>query len=473
MIPVILSGGVGSRLWPLSRGMYPKQFIPLIDEDWSMLQQTVQRTKGLSGVQSPIVVCNEEHRFLVGEQLQHLDLNDATILLEPQGRNTAPAIALAALHAVVDGRDPILLVMPADHVIADEAAFHETVSTAVELAETNMLVTFGIVPDSPETGYGYIKAGDSLGGGYRVAEFKEKPCLEAAEQYIAAGGYYWNGGIFAFKASLYLAELQCYAPQVYTAAARAMHGAKPDLDFVRVEPSSFADSPSISIDYAVMENTDKAVVVPLNVGWNDVGSWSALWEVSDKDDNGNALHGDVLIHDTRNTHVYSESKLVSAVGVEDLIIVETDDAVMVTRRDQAQHVKKIVELLNKEGRSQANHHRKVYRPWGWYDSVDSGERFQVKRIQVNPGAKLSVQMHNHRAEHWVVVKGVAEVLNGDQTSLLNENESTYIPIGVTHALGNPSETEPLEIIEVQSGSYLGEDDIVRFEDHYGRVGQVK
>ncbi len=469
MIPVILSGGVGSRLWPLSRGMYPKQLLPLVDERWSMLQQTVQRANALTGVQPPIIVCNEQHRFMVGEQIQQIDCEGATILLEPIGRNTAPAIALAAFHALVNGDDPMLFVMPADHVVTDQTEFQNAVTKASELAEQGNLVTFGIVPNQAETGYGYIKAGEMVAGGFRIAEFKEKPAIEVAQQYVKSGDYFWNGGIFVFKASVYLAELKKFSPDVYIATEKAIEGASKDLDFIRVDESSFAESPSISVDYALMEKTDKAAVVPLDAGWNDVGSWAALWEVSDKDENGNAVQGDVLLHDTKNSHIYAETKLVSAVGVEDLIIVETDDAVLVTKRDQAQHVKKIVEELTAKNRSQVNHHRKVYRPWGWYDSVDVGESFQVKRIQVKPGAKLSVQMHHHRAEHWVVVKGVAEVLNGEITSTLHENESTYIPIGVTHSLKNPSKTEPLEIIEVQSGSYLGEDDIVRFEDQYGRI----
>lgn len=469
MIPIILSGGVGSRLWPLSRGMYPKQLLPLVDEQWSMLQQTIQRANTLIEVQAPIIVCNEQHRFMVGEQVQQVGCNGATILLEPIGRNTAPAIALAAFTAVANGDDPMLFVMPADHVVLDQSAFQEAVTKACDLAADGKLVTFGIVPNQAETGYGYIKAGQLGGGGFQVAEFKEKPSLEVAKQYFDSGDYYWNGGIFVFKASVYLEQLKRFAPEVYSASNNAIETAVLDLDFIRVNEDAFSKSPSISVDYAVMEKTDRAMVVPLDVGWNDVGSWAALWEVSDKDENGNAVQGDVLLHNTINSHIYAETKLVSAVGVEDLIIVETDDAVLVTKRDQAQHVKKIVDKLNKQDRSQVNHHRKVYRPWGWYDSVDAGEGFQVKRIQVKPGAKLSVQMHYKRAEHWVVVKGVAEVLNGEITSLLHENESTYIPIGATHSLKNPSETETLEIIEVQSGSYLGEDDIVRFEDQYGRI----
>jgi len=464
--PVILSGGVGSRLWPLSRGMYPKQLLNLVDSDLSMLQQTVTRLDGMLDLAPPIIVCNEEHRFMVGEQLHKLALNEATILLEPQGRNTAPAIALAALQ--VDPNE-MLVVMPADHVIADSKAFQSAVADAMALARDGSLVTFGIVPKSPETGYGYIKAGAAQSNGYLVEEFKEKPNKQTARQYIESGDYYWNGGIFIFTADSYLDELKKLSPSVYRACVAAVGAATPDLDFLRVDAAAFSECPSISVDYAVMENTDRAKVVPLDVGWSDVGSWSALWEVSEKDVNGNAVRGDVLLHNTKDSHIYSENKLVSVVGMEGLVVVETDDAVMVTSKDQAQHVKEIVKQLQLQNRSQVSHHRKVYRPWGWYDSVDAGECFQVKRIQVNPGARLSVQMHNHRAEHWVVVKGVAEVLNGEQTTVLRENESTYIPIGQTHALRNLSESEPLEIIEVQSGSYLGEDDIVRFEDNYGRA----
>jgi len=449
--------------------MYPKQLLPLAHDEYSMLQQTIRRVADIDGVKSPLVVCNEEHRFMVGEQLQQLDVSEATILLEPEGRNTAPAIALAAWSSMMGEGDATLLVMPADHVIADRAAFTAAVLNAAELAAQDKLVTFAIVPTSAETGYGYIKSGASLECGFELAEFKEKPSLELAEQYLESGDYFWNGGIFAFKASVYLDELKKFAPEIYRVTKQAMSGAKPDLDFLRVDAESFAQSPSDSIDYAVMEKTSKAAMVPLEAGWNDVGSWSALWDVSEKDGNGNAVHGDVLLHDTTNSHIHSETKLVSTVGVDGLVIVETDDAIMVANRDRSQQVKKIVEQLKDQNRSQVSHHRKVYRPWGWYDSIDAGDRFQVKRIQVKPGAKLSVQMHHHRAEHWVVVRGVAEVLNGDETTILHENESTYIPIGVTHALRNPSENDYLEIIEVQSGSYLGEDDIVRFSDQYGRA----
>jgi mannose-1-phosphate guanylyltransferase/mannose-6-phosphate isomerase len=364
--------------------------------------------------------------------------------------------------------------MPADHVISDIESFQRSLKSACKSAEKGGLVTFGIVPRGPETGYGYIQAGDALSdGGYCVSEFKEKPSRESAERYLALGNYYWNGGIFVFTAATYLDELVKFAPAVYEASKAAIEGAHPDLDFVRVDSDAFSQSPSISIDYAVMENTDKARVIPLDVGWSDVGSWSALWDVSEKDDDGNVTKGDVLLHDTKNSHVYSESKLVSVIGVEGLIVIETDDAIMVTSREESQNVKEIVNQLKKLGRSQVSHHRKVYRPWGWYDSIDAGDRFQVKRIQVKPSASLSVQMHHHRAEHWVVVRGTAEVINGDVTMTLNENESTYIPIGTKHALRNPSDSEPLEIIEVQSGSYLGEDDIVRFEDNYGRAGTTK
>ncbi len=465
MIPVVLSGGVGSRLWPLSRGMYPKQLLNLVDPEASMLQQTLGRLNGLPEVSAPVIVCNEEHRFMVGEQLLSQSIKDATILLEPEGRNTAPAIALAAFHA---DPDEVMVVMPADHAIEDIASFQAAINIANNLAKQGDLVTFGVVPTSPETGYGYIKAGAGVDGGYCVAEFKEKPAADVAQQYLEDGGYYWNGGIFAFTASTYLTELEKFAPEVYLACQQAMKSAAADLDFLRVDKEAFANSPSISIDYAVMENTAKAKVVPLNAGWNDVGSWSALWDVSEKDSTGNAINGDVLLENTKGSYIYSENKLVAAIGVENLVIVDTDDATMVASREYAQDVKKIVERLKQEQRSQVSHHRKVYRPWGWYDSVDAGERFQVKRIQVKPGARLSVQKHHHRAEHWVVVKGTAEVLNGEDTLILNENESTYIPIGSIHSLYNPSEEHALEIVEVQSGSYLGEDDIVRFEDNYGR-----
>lgn len=469
--PVVLSGGVGSRLWPLSRGMYPKQLLPIANPEFSLLQQTVQRTQHAEGFQAPIIVCNEEHRFIVGEQLAQIGASNASVILEPEGRNTAPAIALAALHAKANDPDAVLLIMPADHVIQHEGAFLDSVEIAMRSAEAGRLVTFGVVPTSPETGYGYINRGSNLGDGtYQINSFKEKPELDVAIRYLNTGDYFWNGGIFVIKAEVYLSELMKYAPEVSKACAAAYKKMQRDLDFIRVGVDEFHESPSISIDYAVMEKTRNAAVVPLDAGWSDVGSWSALWEVSKKDSFGNACVGDVLLHNTQNTHIYSESKLVSAVGVDGLVIVETDDAVLVTTKDDCQDVREIVKQLEGQNRPHVKHHRKVYRPWGWYDSIDTGDRFQVKRIQVKPLAKLSVQMHHRRAEHWVVVRGVAEVLNGDTTMLLKENESTYIPVGVVHALRNPSETDVLEIIEVQSGSYLGEDDIVRFEDQYGRAG---
>lgn len=416
-----------------------------------------------------MVVCNEDHRFMVGEQLSQLGENDATILLEPEGRNTAPAIALAAFRAIQTEAEAILLVMPADHVIADTSLFRDSVNQALGYANEGALITFGVVATHAETGYGYIKRGRPLtGGGFCVAAFKEKPELELAQHYIDSEDHYWNSGIFLFRASVYLDELKTFSPDVYLACQKAISGSVNDLDFVRVDQASFSASPSISIDYAVMEKTNNAIVMPLDVGWSDVGSWSALWEVSEKDTSGNVAVGDVLLHDASDSYVRSEAKLITAIGVENLVIVETDDAVMVMDKSKAQSVREIVAKLKESDRAQLRHHRKVYRPWGWYDSVDTGDRFQVKRIQVNPGARLSVQKHHHRSEHWVVVRGQAEVLNGDKTSILNENESAYIPIGQRHALRNPSTENPLEIIEVQSGSYLGEDDIVRFEDVYGR-----
>jgi len=474
MIPVVLSGGVGSRLWPLSRGMYPKQLLPLVDSELTLLQQTMQRVAGMSSIEDAIVVCNEEHRFMVGEQLHKIGMEAATILLEPEGRNTAPAIGLAAAKALKMDSEALLLVMPADHVVDDVNCFHRAVEQAQEHALRGDLVTFGVVAARPETGFGYIKGGEKLvDGAFKVEAFKEKPEINIAQQYVESGEYYWNSGIFLFKADSYLAELKRFEERVFSACTDAIKGAKADLDFWRIDAEAFSKAPSISIDYAVMENTDKAIVVPLDLRWSDVGSWSALWEVTEKDENGNALVGDVLVDGTSNSYVRSESKLVSVIGIDSAVVVETDDAVLVTDMKSSQRVKETVKQLEELNRSQRQHHRKVFRPWGWYDSVDVGERFQVKRIQVKPGAKLSVQMHNHRAEHWVVVKGVAEVLNGDDTIILNENESTFIPIGTVHALKNPSASIPLEIIEVQSGAYLGEDDIVRFEDLYGRIEGVE
>ena len=462
--PVILSGGSGTRLWPLSRESHPKQFLPLAGRQ-TLLQATWARVRGVTSL-APIVVANGEHRFMVSEQLRQVGCKPGTVLLEPNGRNTAPAIAAAALQAVADESDPLLLVLPSDHVIRDGDAFREAVAKAADAAETGQLVTFGIVPTGPETGYGYIKA--SAGeGACPVEQFVEKPDLETAKQYVAAGTYYWNSGMFLFKASRYLEELGRLQPQMLAACKAAFERAKRDEDFVRLDKDAFAACPSDSIDYAVMEKTEAAMVVPLDADWNDVGSWAALWEVAEQDGDGNAHRGDVIASGCRNTLAWGDGRLVALLGLEDIVVVDTDDTVLVAHKDRVQEVKEIVGRLKAQGRSEANLHRKVYRPWGAYDSIDMGERHQVKRITVKPGASLSLQMHHHRAEHWIVVSGTAEVTCGDKVLLLTENQSTYIPLGVTHRLRNPGKL-PLELIEVQSGSYLGEDDIVRFEDVYGR-----
>ncbi len=461
--PVILSGGSGTRLWPLSREAYPKQFLPLAGQ-LTMLQATWQRVAPIAS-RGPLVIANEEHRFVAAEQLQQVGAAPAAIILEPVGRNTAPAIAVAALEATRDGADALLLVLPSDHVITDEAAFRSAVQAAASAAEAGKLVTFGIVPTGPETGYGYIKAAD--GQGLRAVErFVEKPDLETASGYVASGQYYWNSGMFLFKASRYLQELERFQPGMLAGSRTAWQQSRRDTDFTRLDKDAFTAVPSDSIDYAVMEKTADAVVIPLDAGWNDVGSWTALRDVSQQDGDGNAHQGDVIAIDCRNTYAYGQ-RLVAMVGLDDVIVVETDDAVLVGKADRMQEVKTVVAQLKADGRSEATWHRKVYRPWGAYDSIDNGERFQVKRITVKPGGTLSLQMHHHRAEHWIVVSGTAEVTRGDEVILLSENQSTYIPLGVTHRLRNPGKL-PLELIEVQSGSYLGEDDIVRFEDTYGR-----
>jgi len=525
IVPVIMSGGAGTRLWPLSRELYPKQLLPLVSEA-TMLQETQLRLNGLENLSAPLVVCNESHRFMVAEQLRQAQVPAGAILLEPVGRNTAPAVAVAALQAQKAGDDPVLLVLPADHVIVDCETFRNAVLHGAEYARSGKLVTFGIVPTKPETGYGYIRAAERLecsrhlssvtchlqktrdqgpmtndstaqaavtndqgpmtndptaqavvtndqgpmtndATGFTVAEFIEKPDLATAEAYLASGDYFWNSGMFMFRASRYLEELATFAPQMLACCREALEKAQRDLDFVRLDAAAFAACPKDSIDYAVMEKTAEAVVIPLDAGWSDVGSWSALWEVGTTDLDGNVVRGDVLTHDSRNCYLHATGRMVAAVGLEDHVVVETADAVLVARRDRAQEVKAIVDRLKEQGRGEALLHRKVNRPWGAYECIDASERFQVKRITVNPGASLSLQMHHHRAEHWIVVKGTARITRGDEVLVLSENQSTYIPLGVPHRLENPG-LLPLELIEVQSGSYLGEDDIVRFEDRYGR-----
>jgi len=459
---VIMAGGSGTRLWPLSRAAHPKQFLRLHGED-TMLQTTVKRLSELD-INSSITICNEEHRFFVAEQLREID-KLGSIILEPVGRNTAPAIALAALSAK---DDPLLLVLAADHVIQDEAAFSAAVTQAIPLAEAGKLVTFGIVPSEPHTGYGYIKRGNDLGEGFKVDEFVEKPSVKVAQGYISSGEYYWNSGMFLFRASRYLEELEKFRPDILGKCKLSVNEIKADLDFLRVHKETFESCPAESVDYAVMEKTDDAVVVPIDAGWSDIGSWSSLWDISEKDGDGNSSHGDVILHGTRNSYVRADDKLIAVIGVDDLVIVSTKDALMVAHKDRTQDVKIITDILKTRTRSEWELNREVYRPWGKYDSIDKGERYQAKRITVKPGAKLSVQMHHHRAEHWVVVSGTAKVTNGDKTFMLSENESTYIPIGAIHCLENPGKVV-LELIEIQSGSYLGEDDIVRFEDKYGRA----
>jgi len=466
--PVILSGGVGSRLWPLSRSLFPKQLLALAG-DQSLIQDTVRRATG-PAFAAPLIVCNVEHRFLIAEQMRAAGHPPGTILLEPAGRNTAPAAAVAALLLAEKDPDAILLLMPADHVVRDPDAFRRAADSAAAAAAQGFLVTFGIAPRGPETGYGYVQRGAPLSESaktFAVRRFVEKPDAITAKSYIEAGDYYWNSGMFAFQASTLLAELERLEPAMVADCRAAIRGGKQDLDFFRLEPKAFEACKSISVDYALMEHTQKAAIVPVEMGWSDIGSWEALWDASDKDNGGNALKGDVLHHATRNSYLRSEGPLVAAVGVEDLIVVATKDAVLVSRKNASQDVKKIVEQLDQAGRELHLTHRKVYRPWGAYEGLDIGDNFQVKRITVNPGAKLSLQMHHKRAEHWVVVSGTARVTRDNEVFTLRENESTFIPLGATHRLENIS-SEPLHLIEVQSGRYLGEDDIVRFEDSYGR-----
>lgn len=474
LIPVLLCGGVGSRLWPVSRELYPKQFLQLTGTE-SLLVQTLRRASRVADVGSPIVVCNDEHRFLVAEQLRGCSVKPAAILLEPVGRNTAPAVAVAALQALAISPDATLLVLPADHVIAEVDTFAAAVEAGLAAATAGQLVTFGILPSTPETGYGYIRSGECWRGegpaagsaALQLHEFVEKPDLATAQSYLDSGDYLWNSGMFLLRADSYLGELEKFAPAILAATRAALEQGRSDLDFIRLDSAAFGDCPSDSIDYAVMEHTDKGVVVPLSCGWSDVGSWSSLWDVETKDGGGNAVSGDVLLHAVDNSYIRSESRLVAAVGVSDLVVVETSDAVLVANKSSVQDVKHIVASLKRLQRDEASLHKRVYRPWGSYESLVNAGRFQVKRIVVNPGQQLSLQMHHHRAEHWIVVSGTAKVTCGDNEFLLAEDQSTYIPLGNRHRLANPG-VIPLEIIEVQTGSYLGEDDIVRFQDVYGR-----
>jgi len=469
IFPVVLCGGSGTRLWPLSRTLLPKQFLPLLTRK-TMLQETLLRLRGMTQLQAPLVVCSNDHRFLAAEQLREIGEASMALILEPAGRNTAPAVAVAALCIADADSQGVMLVLPADHLIRDVGAFHEAAGKAGALAAAGRLVTFGIVGREPETGYGYIERGDAIPdtkNAYRVARFVEKPDEKHAREFIASGRFYWNSGMFVFTASRYLEELGKYRPDILKAAKQAWSASTRDLDFIRLDDKSFLASPAESIDYAVMENTKDAAVVEADIGWSDIGSWTALWQAGQPDPAGNITLGDVHTDNVRNCYVRAESRLVAAVGIENLIIVETADAVLVTHKDCSQDVKKVVESLKSQQRDEYLVHKRVYRPWGYYEGLDNGERFQVKRIMVKPGSKLSLQMHHHRAEHWVVVSGTAKVVRGEETMLLSENESTYIPLGTRHRLENVGKV-PLHLIEVQSGSYLGEDDIVRFEDDYKR-----
>jgi mannose-1-phosphate guanylyltransferase/mannose-6-phosphate isomerase len=469
LVPVVLSGGAGTRLWPLSRELHPKQLLPLIGHH-TMLQETVLRLEGLDA-KPPIVVSNEAHRFLVAEQLREIGCTPNALVLEPKGRNTAPAVALAAHAALAaDEGDPMLLVLPADHLIRNVPAFHAAVEVAAAAARSGALAAFGIVPQSPETGYGYIRRGRREAEFFRIAQFVEKPELERARSYVESGDYYWNSGMFLFRARRYLEELEKYAPDIASVVRTSFASATRDLDFTRIDAGTFAACRSESIDYAVMEKTEDAIVVPLDAGWSDVGSWSSLHHACEHDEHGNTVRGDVILENTQDSYIYSESRLVATVGLRDYVVVETKDAVLVAPKSQAPDVKKLVERLRADRRYEHALHREVFRPWGSYDSIDVGQRFEVKRLAIKPGGILSLQMHHHRAEHWVVVSGTARVTRGEETFLLEENQSTYIPVGVQHRIENPGRI-PLHIIEVRSGGYLGEDDIVRIDDRYGRDGR--
>ncbi len=471
IIPVILAGGSGTRLWPLSREQYPKQLLSLVDKN-TMLQNTVLRLVSFHGVRNPFVVCNEDHRFMVAEQLRAIGVADASIVLEPVGRNTAPAVAVAAMKALEISSDAVIMVLPADHNIEEVSALHGAIQKGADLAEKGYLITFGIVPKSPETGYGYIRKGVRIltegdNDAVLISEFVEKPDAATAERYIESGEYCWNSGMFMFRADRVLAELERFVPDIVSACRSAVDQGRKDLDFFRLNKEQFTACPNDSIDYAVMEKTDKGAMIPLSAGWNDLGSWDALWQVGRKDEQGNVIHGDVLTHDVKNSFLHAETRMIAAVGLENHVVVETADAVLIAPRERVQEVKKIVTQLKNVMREEAAIHKKVYRPWGSYEGIDLSDNFQVKRITVKPGARLSLQKHFHRAEHWVVVRGTAIVTKDGEELLLREDESTYIPLGVVHRLENPGKID-LELIEVQSGSYLGEDDIVRFEDVYGR-----
>jgi mannose-1-phosphate guanylyltransferase/mannose-1-phosphate guanylyltransferase/mannose-6-phosphate isomerase len=466
--PVLLSGGAGTRLWPVSRALYPKQLMPLVSEQ-SLLQETALRVAGAERFAPPTLVCNEEHRFIIAEQLRAIGTPANAILLEPEGRNTAPAVAAAAL--ALGDLDALLLVLPSDHVVRDHAAFLAAVDAGADAAADGALVIFGVVPDKPETGYGYIRRGrpyEHVNGAFRVRRFIEKPDARRAARYVSAGDYYWNAGMFLFSARHFLEELERLEPAILASCRDAVAKSQRDLDFLRLDPGAFARSPSKSIDYAVMEHTQKAVVVPLDAGWSDVGAWSALWDLGTKDARGNVVIGPVVAEDVRDSYLRSDGRIVAALGIENVVVVATEDAVLVSTRERAQDIRIVVERLKAEGRSEVRAHPTVYRPWGSYKTIDAGERFQVKRITVKPHASLSLQRHRHRAEHWVVVSGTAEVTRGDETTRLEANESTYIPIGTVHRLANPLDT-PLHLIEVQSGAVLSEDDIERLEDRYGRA----
>jgi len=474
LIPVILSGGAGTRLWPLSRELYPKQFLPLVGER-TMIQDTALRVEGLPGVAAPIVVCNEAHRFLVAEQLRLVGITPQSILLEHMGRNTAPAAAIAALAALAGAKPgdepPMLLVLPADHVLEDVGAFRQAVKSALPAAREGRLVTFGVVPTQAETGYGYIRQGAGSGAARAVAAFIEKPDAARAAEFVASGDYLWNSGMFLFSAAAYLEELAQHDTKMLAACRRAHDAAVRDLDFVRLDRAAFESCRADSIDYAVMEKTRRAAVVALDAGWSDVGSWASLQDALPADAAGNVMRGDVVTEDSKDCLLFATERLVAAVGLQGHVVIETKDAVMVAPKERVQDVKRLVEQMKRAGRSEPGLHREVFRPWGSYDSVDAGARFQVKRLTIKPGAKLSLQQHRHRAEHWVVVKGIARITRGEDVFLLAENESTYIPVGTVHRIENPGD-EPLQIIEVQSGGYLGEDDIVRLDDNYGRKGRT-